>query len=133
MFCLSGEAQAATRELGQSELRQATASGDTISLKRVIDGAAKIVGGTPVDARAFESGDIFYRILVKKPNGRIVSVIVNARTGKSVSKNSSIGRQISAAAKSSTTKSKTGTGKSGRGNNNAGGKGKGGGNGGGKK
>jgi hypothetical protein len=103
-FSLTGEAYGATRELNQSELRRASITGKTIGLKRAIDSVAASVGGTAVEARAFKSDDVFYRILVKKPTGRIVSVIVNARTGTLVSNKSSVGRQISAAAKSSPSK-----------------------------
>ena len=106
VFFMPGEVLAAARELDQSELRQASAAGNTISLKRAIDSISAQIGGKAVDARAFEAGDVFYRIVVKKPNGKIVSVIVNARTGASVAGNSSVGRQISAAAKSSVGRNK---------------------------
>ena len=52
---LTGDGNAAVRELKQSELRHATTSGGAIRLKRVIRGVEKVFGGTPVDARAFES------------------------------------------------------------------------------
>ncbi len=96
----SGEAAAQTRELKQGELRKATLTGGTIRLKRVIKGVEKAYGGTPVDARAFQADQIYYRILVKKPDGKIVSVIVNAQTGTVVSNRSSVGRQISKVARS---------------------------------
>ncbi len=65
----AGKAAADARELKQTELRKATLSGNAIRLKRVIKGVESAFGGTPVDARAFKSGDIYYRILVKKPGG----------------------------------------------------------------
>jgi len=132
-----GQAAADARELNQSELRMATFSGTAIRLNRVIKGVEKAFGGTPVDARAFKADKIYYRILVKKPGGKIVSVIVNAQTGTVVSNGSSVGREISEAARNST-KSKSNNGQSAsatRGNSagrsNAGGSSNGGGNGGG--
>ncbi len=95
------EGHAAARELKQAELRMATASGGAIRLKKVIKGVEKAFGGTPVDARAFRADQVYYRILVKKPNGKIISVIVNAKTGVVVPNRSSVGLQISEAAKSS--------------------------------
>ena len=92
-----GQAAADARELKQSELRMATLSGSAIRLNRVIKGVKKAYGGTPVDARAFKTDKIYYRILVKKPGGKIVSVIVNAETGTVVSNRSSTGREISEA------------------------------------
>jgi hypothetical protein len=97
---LAGEGNAAARELKQSELRKATTSGGAIRLKKVIKGVEKVFGGTPVDARAFKTDKVYYRILVKKPNGKIISVIVNAQTGAVVPNRSSVGRQISEAARS---------------------------------
>ncbi|RYE38068.1 MAG: hypothetical protein EOP21_12860, partial [Hyphomicrobiales bacterium] len=99
MLALSGPGQAATvRELDAAELRQATKAGDIISLKRAIEAVAKSTGGEPLEARAFEIDAVYYRIVLKRPNGKIVSVIVNALTGEQVSKGSSVGRQLSAAA-----------------------------------
>jgi uncharacterized membrane protein YkoI len=106
-----GQAAADARELKQSELRMATLSGSAIRLNRVIKGVKKAFGGTPVDARAFKTDKIYYRILVKKPGGKIVSVIVNAETGTVVSNRSSTGREISEAARNST-KSKSNNGQS---------------------
>jgi uncharacterized membrane protein YkoI len=127
-FSMTGEGHAAARELSQAELRNAAASGNTISLKRAIDSIVAKIGGTAVDARAFESDGFFYRIVVKKPNGQIVSIIVNAHTGASLTSNSRTGRHIAAAAKSSAGKSSSGNGNSGRNNGGRNGGGNGGGN-----
>ena len=126
---------AAARELKQSELRKATNSGDAIRLKKVIEGVEKTFGGTPVDARAFQTDQVYYRILVKKPNGKIISVIVNAQTGTVVPNRSQVGRQISEAARTSPgqaadagARGKSGTRGNSSNNGNAGGNGNGGGN-----
>ncbi len=136
---LGAESQAATRELKQSELRKVTASGTAIRLKKVIKGVERVFGGTPVDARAFQSDKVYYRILVKKPNGEIKSVIVDAQSGVVVSNRSSVGRQISEAARSNkgnsaSAKSQGNFGNKGNsgnrgGNSNSGGSGNSGGNG----
>ncbi len=129
---LTEEGNAAARELKQSELRRATMTGGAIRLKRVIKGVEKVFGGTPVDARAFEADKVYYRILVKKPNGKIISVIVDAETGVVVPNRSSIGRQISEAAKSTVGNSTNANslGNAGtRGNDGGNGNGSGGGNG----
>ncbi|WP_210092777.1 hypothetical protein [Ruegeria sp. HKCCSP346] len=94
-----GESDAAARELKQAELRKATSSGQAIRLKKVIKGVERVFGGTPVNARAFQTDEVYYRILVKKPNGKIISVIVNAKTGVVVPNRSSVGRQVTEAAK----------------------------------
>ncbi len=128
------EGNAAPREMKQSELRKATTSGSAIRLRKVIRGVEKLYGGTPVDARAFQTDKVYYRILVKKPNGTIISVIVNAQTGVVVSNRSSIGRQISKAAKStqansanaaSQAKANNSNNQRGNSNNNSGGNGNG--------
>jgi hypothetical protein len=142
MLAAASPSLAATvRELDASELRQAARSGDLLSLKRVIDSVAKSTGGEPIEARAFEVGDIFYRIVLKKANGSVISVIINARTGEQVGKNSAIGRDLAKAAeggkgkgnkgKSQTAGSNGKAGGNSGGNNGGGNGGGGGGNGGG--
>lgn len=136
MLALAGPSLAATvRELDASELRQAGRSGDLLSLKRVIESVAKSTGGEPIEARAFEVGDIFYRIVLKKANGSVISVIINARTGEQVSKNSAVGRDLAKAAEGGKGKGNKGksetAGSNGKAGGNSGGKGSGGGGGGG--
>jgi hypothetical protein len=129
-------AAAAVRELSATELRKIVTAGDAVSLKRAIDAVSRSVGGEPIEARAFEADGVFYRIVVKRSNGKLVSLIIDAGTGREVSKESSIGREISAAAAAGNgrdtgkAKSQSPAGKSNSGGNgNAGGKGNSGGNG----
>lgn len=99
MLALSPQVAGATvREISAAELRKVVSSGQVISLKRAIDAVAKATGGEPVEARAFQGEDLLYRIVVKKPNGSLVSVIINARTGDQVAKTSSLGKAVVAAA-----------------------------------
>ena len=129
---LSGPGQAATvREIGTAELRQAVGSGAALSPKRVIGSVARSTGGEPIETRAFDADGLYYRIVLKKPDGSIISVIVDARTGEEVAKGSAVGRQVAAAAESgSKAKGKSATaGSNGKGNGNGGGNGNGNGNG----
>lgn len=128
----AGEGLAAAQELKQAELRKATTSGNAIRLRKVIKGVEKVYGGVPVDARAFQADRVYYRILVKKPNGKIISVIVNAQTGTVVPNHSQIGKQISEAARTAPGKSVSADapGKSGTKGNSGGNNGNGNGNGG---
>lgn len=130
MLALCGPTFAATvREISASELRKIVSAGDAVSLKRAISAVSKTLGGEPIEARAFDAEGVFYRIVMKRSNGTLFSVIIDAETGRQVSKNSSIGKQISAAAASEpglkTSKSKTAEAKKNdKGNSNAGGNGK---------
>lgn len=138
MLAIAGPSFAATmRELDSSELRQITRGGEIMTLKRVIDSVAKSTGGEPIEARAFQLEDVFYRIVLKKANGSVISIIVNARTGQQIGKNTAVGRQLAAAAdakgKGNKGKSQT-AGSNGKSGGNSGGNGggnSGGGNGGG--
>ena len=107
ILALASPSLAATvRELDAAELRQAARSGDLISLKQVIEAVAKSTGGEPIEARAFAVEDVFYRIVLKKPDGSVISIIINARTGEQVGKNSAIGRDLAAAAEAGKGKGK---------------------------
>jgi hypothetical protein len=134
LIALSGPGQASTvRELDAAELRRATQEGDLISLKSVIEAVAKSTGGQPLEVRAFEAGEFYYRMVLKTPNGEVVSVIINARTGEQIPKTSAVGRQVASAAEAgSKSKGKSqAAGANGKANGNGHGGGNGGGNGGG--
>ena len=123
------------REVDAAELRGIVAAGNAISLKRVIDQVAKTNDGEPIEARAFAADDVFYRIVLKRNDGSLVSVIINARTGEPVTTKSEMGRLVTTAARSGAGKA-TGTSKAAAagnagGNGNSGGNGNGNGNGGG--
>lgn len=133
-------------EMEQSELRQIARSGRTISMKATLSSVSNSLHAKVVEARAFNAGGIYYRLVLKRSNGKLVSVIIDAQTGRQVPSKSSVGRQVIAAAssknsaKSSSRKSSSGrsngqSGSNGNSNNNGGGNsgGNGGGNGGGKK
>ncbi|WP_281856722.1 PepSY domain-containing protein [Litoreibacter halocynthiae] len=115
-------------EMGQSELRQIAATGKTVSMKSTLSSVSKSLHAKVVEARAFSADGVYYRLVLKRSNGKLVSVIVDAQTGRQVSSKSPVGQQVSEAASSKGTKSSAS-----RSNGNSGAGGNGGGNGGGKK
>ncbi|KAF0114801.1 MAG: hypothetical protein FD150_1344 [Rhodobacteraceae bacterium] len=144
MIALTGPVLGATmRELDGAELRRVVREGDLLGLKQVISSVARQTEGEPVEARAFEADGVFYRIVLKTTDGSLISMIIDAKTGKQVAKGSAVGKQIVAAAESGA-KSKGGKGPAasdkakgkaggngnngGSGNGNSGGNGNGGGN-----
>ena len=112
LLAMSGPALAATvREMSGSELRKIVSAGQAVSLKRAIDAVSKSMGGEPIEARAFDADGVFYLIVMKRPNGTLFTIIIDAETGKQVSKNSPLSKEISAAATAGA-KDKTSKGKS---------------------
>lgn len=87
---------ALSRELAQEELRRFAASGRGVDLHGILEMVGREVGGETVDVRAFDVGGVHYRILVKRPNGEVVGVVVEARSGRFVSPNSRVARAIRA-------------------------------------
>ncbi|WP_298258722.1 hypothetical protein [uncultured Litoreibacter sp.] len=86
------------REMGQSELRQIANSGTTVSMKTTLGSVAKSLQAKVVEARAFTADGIYYRFVLKHTNGKLVSVIIDAQTGRQVPSKSYVGRKIAAAA-----------------------------------
>jgi hypothetical protein len=101
MVGLTGPVHAdVAREVGQSELRRSVASGESLSLKRVIEIVGRAAPGEAVDVRLYEMNGLFYRVIVVQPDGQLLSVVMNARTGDLVPGNSETAEQVRAAAKS---------------------------------
>jgi hypothetical protein len=133
MLSVAWPGHAATvRELGSAELRSIVSSGKTISLKRVVASVAHSTQSEPIEARAFDAGGVFYRIVLKRQDGMLISVIIDAATGEQVKADSAIGKTVTQAATDTST-SKAAKGKSatagensqGKGNGNSGGQGNG--------
>lgn len=85
------------REIGQAELRDLVATGNSVSLSRVIDVVSQAAPGEPVDVRLFDMGGLFYQIVVVQSSGRVVRVVVNARTGDILSDTSPTAARVRAA------------------------------------
>lgn len=107
---------AAARELGQDELRRLSASGASADMAAVLDMVRREVRGEPMDVRAFDIGGVYYQVIVMRPDGRMVSVVVDARTGRFVPSNARAAREVRAEAAAS-----AGNNGKGRGRGNAGG------------
>jgi hypothetical protein len=106
-LCLAGFAAAAAtaapaevRELSGAELRDSVASGQSRPLGPIVEMVGRQVEGEFVDARAYDADGIYYRILIRTPDGKLASVIVDARTGGFVSARSSVAQDIVATARS---------------------------------
>jgi hypothetical protein len=91
---------AEVRELSGAELRASVATGESQSLSSIIEMVGRRVEGELVDARAYEVGGVYYRILLKTPDGKLVSAIVDARSGAFMSGRSSVARDLAQAARS---------------------------------
>lgn len=87
-----------TREIGQAELRRMVATGQSLSLSRVIDVVARTTAGKPVDVRLFESDGLFYRVVVVQASGRLVRLVMDARTGETLPGSSATATRVRAAA-----------------------------------
>ncbi len=90
---------AAPQELSQQQLRQSVATGRSLGLQRVLDGVARAEPGKTVDVRAFDAGGVYFHVLVMKPNGQLVSVVVDAASGHIASSGSALAKEVRNAAK----------------------------------
>ncbi len=123
------------RELARSELRESVRLGHSMSLSRLMKVMDSKTDGKLVDVRAFDVGEIYYHVLLKKPDGRLTVAVVNARTGNFMSRNSSVVKDVILATKTKSNSNRTtnasnaggnGNGNSrGNGNGNSGGNGNG--------
>jgi hypothetical protein len=108
-ICLAGlaaataaAASADVRELSGAELRDSVAAGQSRPLGPIVEMVGRQVEGEFVDARAYDADGIYYRILIRTPDGKLASVIVDARTGGFVSARSAVAQDIVATARSRT-------------------------------
>ncbi|MEH6774288.1 MAG: hypothetical protein V7668_10220, partial [Cereibacter changlensis] len=74
----------AWQELDRAELRAKVRSGDSLSLSRVLGQLRQRVPGEAIDVRALSGEGVFYRIIVRQPNGQLASVVVDAANGELV-------------------------------------------------
>lgn len=136
LFCAPAIAE--VRELARAEIRENVRLGNSLSLSRLKAVIASKTDGEMVDVRAFETDAVYYRVLLKKPDGRLTVAVVDARSGAFMSAGSAAVKEVMAAAKSKgksgrSTRSANGSnaGGNGNGNGNSGINGNSGGNGGG--
>ncbi len=87
-------------ELSHPDLRRLLASGAAEDPRQAITLARQAVGGDVLDIRAFQGKAVYYRVLVKNPDGQVVSVVVDAQSGALLAASSSIASSVNAAASS---------------------------------
>ena len=102
----------AARELTPEELRENVDKGKTKSLATALAIVSRNVEGEAVDVRAFDADGICYRMLIMLPSGKLVSVIFDAVSGTFLAGDSPRGKQVSEAAKTSSSKSAVAVAKS---------------------
>lgn len=78
----AGKAFADGQEIGPSQLRKLVSSGRSVSVETVFKTIRETLGGDPIDARAFDIDGIFYCVMVMMPDGKLISVIVDASSGE---------------------------------------------------
>ena len=67
------------RELDRAELRKIVTSGGIISLKKAVAAVAASTAAEPIEARAFLADAVVYRMVLKRPDGTLFSVILDAK------------------------------------------------------
>ncbi|MHA3915009.1 PepSY domain-containing protein [Halovulum sp. GXIMD14793] len=133
------------RELNHTDLRNAVQAGQLIKVSTAMASANRVVSGKALDVRAFAARGVYYQVLMMRNDGKVVSVVVDARTGNLVSASSDAAKAVRAAATQSrksggpnhVPRNRNGSGKGnsnsngnggGNGSGNSGGNGNGGGN-----
>lgn len=86
-------------ELSRSELRKISAGAKLIDLASVWGTLSDETGGELLNVRAFESDGVFYRVLMKMPDGRLTVAIIDALSGEMIPANSGVTQEIMQAAK----------------------------------
>jgi hypothetical protein len=96
---LAMPAFADVRELSRGEIRENVRLGKSLSFSQMLSAAKGITSGEVVDVRAFDAGGVYYRILVKRPDGKLGALVLDATTGALMSARSSAVKEVMAAAK----------------------------------
>lgn len=86
------------REVGQAELRKIVTAGGILSLKTAVKAVADSTGAEPIEARAFLADGVVYRMVLKREDGSLFSVIIDATSGRQVPSKSAVGKLVSDAA-----------------------------------
>jgi len=89
---------ASAREMSQSELRTFAEAGNTVSMKDMLKTVSKSFHAKVVEARAFDACGVYYRLVMKRTDGQLVSITVDAKTGKYLPSRSTVAREVSEAA-----------------------------------
>lgn len=87
-------------ELSHLDLRRLLAAQAAEDPRQAMALAQRTTGGEVLDIRAFQGKAVYYRVLVKNPNGQVVSIVVDAQSGALLEASSSIASNVNAAASS---------------------------------
>lgn len=86
------------REIGQTELRLNVTSGKSVGMGEVLSMVHDRFDGDAVDVRAFEADNLYYRILLRRADGRLHSVIIEAHSGAILPLESPLAQKLALAA-----------------------------------
>ena len=86
------------KELSRPELRRLLDSGAAEDPRRAMSTAQGQASGEVLDIRAFQGAELYYRVLVKRPDGQVVSIVVNANNGSLLAPSSLLASSVNAAA-----------------------------------
>jgi hypothetical protein len=106
-FCLlallSGlpSASWADHELSRAELRRAISAGSAIPFGDLQRRVESRMGGEIVDVGLYRLDELYYRVLVRQPNGRMVSAVIEAQRGDFLPVSSETAKAVQDAARSS--------------------------------
>jgi hypothetical protein len=106
-FCLlallSGlpSASWADHELSRAELRRAISAGSAIPFGDLQRRVESRMGGEIVDVGLYRLDELYYRVLVRQPDGRMVSAVIEAQRGDFLPVSSETAKAVQDAARSS--------------------------------
>jgi hypothetical protein len=90
----------AGHEVGRTGLRQAISDGAAVPFATLRTSIEERMVGVLVDVGLYDVGDLYYRVLVRRDDGRMVSAVVDARTGSFVPVSSPVAQQVQDTARS---------------------------------
>jgi hypothetical protein len=90
----------AGHEVGRTGLRQAISDGAVIPFAALRTSIEARMAGALVDVGLYDVGDLYYRVLVRRHDGRMVSAVVDARTGRFVPVSSPVAQWVQDTARS---------------------------------
>ncbi len=84
LLALTTSASADTVVHGTAGSDTSVSSATVINLRDAMTNVANMLDGQTLDARVIETDQVYYKILVKTSKGRLVSVLLDAHSGKQV-------------------------------------------------
>lgn len=81
VFVAGAQVDAREREVARADLRRAIEDGRALPFSSLQATVEDRMDGRLVDVALFDLDDLFYRVLVRQPDGRLVSAVLDARSG----------------------------------------------------